>query len=283
MKKSTKYTSLLLVLALCFYLINPVLAAEYSKWFKGAAYSPYLAEVLTSDSSIPSGSDPSWENKGGSTVVLSAHAFYDPAAGWGEERVRVWSREERANIYMDPDGSDTYWTGSSPKTIRAIVGFRAENYESDSLLWILETEPAETNESTSIITEFWYDILGYYLYGFSGTIRAIINGFQASVIKTNVSAQPDNIYFQYTNLNGLGIDLSDNYTYDQADLANDDLQSSTSALYHYDLHHTITNYPVWAYGRVMYQSLYSNPWGSSYQYVYAWSGLASVHHTVNTN
>lgn len=241
-----------------------------------------LAKVTTSNSAVPAGSDSSWQDKGGSTVVLTAHAIYYPTMGWGDERVRVFSRQTRAGMYLDPDGTGTYWTGSAAKTIRANVGFRAENYSTDSRLMINQTEPAESNSITTTIEQFFYELLGYKLYGFTGTIQSIVNGFQASTLKKSADGQPDNYYFQYNNINGLGIDLSDTYTYDQADKANNGKQASSTALFRFSLHPQNINFPVRAYGRVMYQGFYSNPYGSSYQYVYAWSGLANVYHTVNT-
>jgi hypothetical protein len=257
---------------------------EESKYYMGADYSLKLENVgASSSASIPSTYGP---DRSGSTVVATAHALTYPGSGkfTGVERVRVWSRENRASQYLDPDGTTAngYYLHSI-ETVRTIAGFRDKEYINNSYMLINAFEPAysTTNEST-LLEKFAYDLLGQIPFFPNGTVEALVNGINAGTTISRYTG--DNIYVEFKNHSGLNNDLSDQYKYDQADAANHNVTSSVSAKFSYE--HTAiskTNYPVDAYGRVMYRAQYIDivdPRAVMVT-VYGWSGLALVSHTIN--
>lgn len=256
--------------------ITPSIAATDTVkfYYQGAGYTSKIG--VPGSNYLPD----RYSDLGISTAVITTAANYDYARNNGYERGRIWSRPNNVKPWLD-DG--LYYAGT-PKTIRAVLQFQTAY--NDTNLWISGSDPAETTEEKVEIWPWTYEVLG--ALGKGGvpiaTLMSLIDGFVYASTKVTFPYNTRSVHYaEFYDWNGLpGMELSDAYTYQEAEAASANQKKGASVRWNFNLGNPeYTYYPVKVVGRLLYESYQMDEYGTTGYYNYGWTGLAESQHVIN--
>jgi len=210
-----------------------------------------------------------------STMVISAHAYYDPATALGRERIRVWGRNDTVRRYYP---SPWYIVaGVNQANLRFYVDSnKGPPYYQPGAneLAIYATSPANNSTSTTLAAVL-YDLLGYKSIP-TGVLSIFVDSLFASTERVEADSCDNTVIFRAGALGAFGenTSLPNTIKYEYADEQDG---TGITAKFAYQLPSGFTDFCVWPQAQIKYL-IFTYEGG----FFYVSSGAAGVPHTVNT-
>ncbi|MBS4030650.1 MAG: hypothetical protein KGZ63_04400 [Clostridiales bacterium] len=263
-----KLVILLLVIFVLILDVSPSLASS-EFYHKGNAYSSILGSTSYS----------------GSTVVISAGAYYDRNSGQGQADVRVWSRNSQVLNYLGYANNAYNWAEAD----RYYAIYGSGGTRGDMVL--NGTSPLHNTSSSAIVPSFVFDYLNFVVPG-AGTLYSFIDATtkyinaQSGVYVVSVSTNKKQVEVRG---NDFPIELSSTIGYGEADPKLDPdpytrgsnaIAGSGAAKFDFSLGSTYTPYPIVFQGRVLYQ-IFHDMDKAYYGSYTIFSGYATVNEYIN--